>query len=41
MSDLSIDFVRKMADLGKSNVAVIQNDYKFNKSESWEVFMYQ
>lgn len=41
MSDLSIDFVRKMADLGQSDVAVIQNDYKFNKSEGWEVFMYQ
>ena len=41
MSDLSINFVKQMADLGESDVAVIQNNYKFDESEAWDVFMYQ
>lgn len=41
MSDLSIDFVKKMAGLGESDVAVIQNNYKFDESEAWDTFLYQ
>ncbi|KOR37561.1 hypothetical protein AM228_06735 [Planktothricoides sp. SR001] len=41
LSDFSVDFFRKMADVGKSDVAVIQNNYKFDKSEGWNVFMYR
>lgn len=39
LSDYSLEFFRKLADLGKSDVALIHNQYQFTDS-AWDVSMY-
>jgi hypothetical protein len=41
LSDFSIDFFRKIADLGKENVAVIENLWKFEGDAAWNTYIYQ
>ena len=39
LSNYSIDFFRNLAELGKSDVAIIQNEYRFTDS-AWSVSLY-
>jgi hypothetical protein len=41
LSDFSIDFFRKIAELGKENVAVIENLWKFEGDAAWNTYIYQ